>query len=187
MHSISLSKVLLPFICNFYAPAPSEEGNIPVPKPLDGMMLLLLLSIAVKLTPALDRFPMETALLGAWRKGTYILVAENIQNQSPLARSCPSSGSTWFLTSRQVSVPLFKKPNTHIIYPHLERFLFLLLSSLSFLFLPHFHQVTASSKAHGPTGNEGLCGSPHAAQEPEQASGSTKAVLSPKSFAPLGL
>lgn len=42
-----------------------------MPKPLDGMMLLLLLSIEVKLKPALDGFSMEPALLGAQRKETY--------------------------------------------------------------------------------------------------------------------
>lgn len=48
LHSITLSKALLAFICNFYAPAPSMGRNILILRSSDRMMLLLLLSIAVK-------------------------------------------------------------------------------------------------------------------------------------------
>lgn len=41
-------KALVPFICNFYAPAPSKKGNIAAFRPLDTIMLPLLLSITTK-------------------------------------------------------------------------------------------------------------------------------------------
>lgn len=85
-----------------------------------------------------------------------------------------------FWPSQQIPVPLFKKSNTQIIYPPLERFLFLLVFSFNFPFLPPLHQVTAFCKAHGATGNERLCGSPHPAEEPEQAPGSVKTKVCPQ-------
>lgn len=64
-YTITLSKALLPFSCNFHAPAPSKKANIAILGPPDRMMVLLLLSIAAKLKSALDRFPMKPALLRA--------------------------------------------------------------------------------------------------------------------------
>lgn len=178
-YTITLSKALLPFICNFYAPAPSKKENIPTLRPPDRMMLLLLLLIAAKLAPALDRFPMEPALLEVLRKETCFGGQEHPEPIPP----CMIMSQAWPNLGFDISAgfcPSFKKSNTQIIYPPLERFVFLLVPSLSFLFLPALHPVTALSKAHGATGNEGLCGSPHTAEEPEQAPGSVKAKFCPQ-------
>lgn len=53
-------------------------------RPSDRMMLLPLLSIAVKpKKPALDRLPMESALLRAWREETYFGGQEHPESIPP--------------------------------------------------------------------------------------------------------